>query len=209
MPRSTTTFAMGAIVALVLGSGTAYAANGGNLKIGWSNNATQTTTLTNTKGSALYLRSKAGQAPLRVNQTTKIPALNSDLLDGRDSTGFAYSNTRIGTITRTGQAYDLDGDDVPDLVTAIAKCPTGSQLLGGGGLDATGDGLLYWNAPSEDNQWVVASTTEVLTEENAANVEASARCWNPRANVADSYAVTPAPRTLSPAMRKSLSRAQR
>jgi hypothetical protein len=207
MLRNITWFAMGAIVALVLGTGTAYAATGGTFKLGRGNAAAKTTTLTNAYGTALQLNSKAGQPPLRVNRNTKVPYLNSDLLDGRDSTGFAYSNTRIATITRTGRLYSSVGGTEPDQIIAIATCPAGSQLTGGGGLDGTADGDLYWNAPGDGNSWMVASSTTDLTPDNAVNVEASARCWNPRANVADSYAVTPPARSLSPATRATLARA--
>jgi hypothetical protein len=65
-------------------------------------------------------------------------------------------------------------------------------------LDGTADGDLYWNAPGDGNSWMVASSTTDLTSDNAVNVEASARCWNPRANVADSHAVTAPARSLSP-----------
>lgn len=208
MIRTTTAFAMGAITAVVLGSGTAYAATGGTFKLGNANTASRTTTLTNAYGTALYLRSKAGRAPLTVNSKTRVPNLNSDLLDGRDSTGFAYSTARIGTVTATGQAFDLDSDGNPDAVSAIAQCPAGSQLVGGGGLDATVDGQMYWSAPSEDNRWVVASTTEVFDQDNIVNVEASARCWNPRANVADREGQTLA-RVLTRSDRTMLQKAAR
>jgi hypothetical protein len=192
----------------VLGSGTAYAATGGTFKLGSANTASRTTTLTNAYGTALYLRSKAGRAPLTVNSKTRVPNLNSDLLDGKDSTGFASSTARIGTVTSTGEAFDLDGDGNFDAVSAIAQCPAGSQLVGGGGLDATDDGQMFWSAPSEDNRWVVASTTQVFTQDNIVNVEATARCWNPRANVADSQAQTLA-RVLTRSDRTTLQKAQR
>ena len=95
--RSSSAFIAGAIVALVLGTGTAYAANGGIFRLGRSNSATATTTLTNTQGTALKLSSKAGQPSLRVNRSTKVPSLNSDLLDGVDSGSFARVTT-VGSI---------------------------------------------------------------------------------------------------------------
>lgn len=209
MLRNTTTFAMGAVVALVLGTGTAYAATGGDFRLGSGNVAHKPTALTNPKGTALIVRSGAGQPPLRVNRAVRVPLLNADRLDGHDSTAFALAAPRIGTITRTGRTYDLDADGTPDQVAAIATCPAGSQVLGGGGLDATGDGHLFWNAPTEDDRWVVASTTTVITDENAANLEATVRCWNPRADVGDSSGVTPLGRTLSPDTRRTLVAAQR
>lgn len=66
--------------------GTAYSATGGTFILGQSNKASQETTLTNKKGAALALKSKAGAPSLRVNRTVKVPNLNADLLDGVDST---------------------------------------------------------------------------------------------------------------------------
>src|SRR3954447_21028094 len=99
--RSSSAFIAGAVVALVLGTGTAYAANGGIFRLGKSNSATAATTLTNSRGTALQLNSKAGQPSLRVNRDTKIPSLNSDLLDGIDSSKLARV-TKVGSISDTG-----------------------------------------------------------------------------------------------------------
>ena len=60
--RTTTAFATGAIFALVLGTGTAYAANGGNFKLGGNNYESREASLNNSGGTALTLRSQAGHA---------------------------------------------------------------------------------------------------------------------------------------------------
>ena len=77
-------FVAGIIVASSMG--TAFAANGGSIVIGRSNSATATTTLTNSKGTALKLTSKSGTAPFAVSNSTKVSKLNADLIDGKDST---------------------------------------------------------------------------------------------------------------------------
>ena len=56
--RTTTAFAAGAVVALVLGTGTAYAANGGSFMLGGNNYETREASLNNSNGTALTLRSK-------------------------------------------------------------------------------------------------------------------------------------------------------
>ena len=73
-----TSFTAGALCMLVLGSGTAVAATGGKFILGRSNSASTTTTLTNTKGTALSLRAPAGRAPLAVNTSTKVSRLNAE-----------------------------------------------------------------------------------------------------------------------------------
>ena len=80
-------FVLGVLVAG--GTGTAYAANGGTFRLGQSNSATATTKLTNTKGTALKIVSKAGTPPISVgSNSTKVPYFNADKLDGKDSTQF-------------------------------------------------------------------------------------------------------------------------
>lgn len=189
--RPSSAFIAGAVVALVLGTGTAYAANGGIFRLGKSNSATATTTLTNTRGTALQLNSKAGRPSLRVNRSTKVPSLNADLLDGIDSGSFARV-TKVGSISDTGFVDDggTPADTSDDAVVAVAVCPTGSQVVGGGGADFTDDGIMFYSEPDGDDAWVVVSSTAGLTDANAANVEAYARCWNPRANVASDTGAT-------------------
>jgi len=61
----------------------AYAASGGPLLLGKSNTASKTTTLKTTGNkAALSLKSKAGKAPLKVSNSTKVTKLNADLVDG-------------------------------------------------------------------------------------------------------------------------------
>lgn len=208
--RSSSAFIAGAVVALVLGTGTAYATNGGVFRLGKPNSATATTTLTNTHGTALSLSSAAGQPPLRVNRSTKVPSLNADQLDGVDSVKFARVTT-VGSIA--GGGFVDDGgtpqtDD--DAVVAVAVCPPGSQVVGGGGADFTNDGTLFYSEPdtsSDGDAWVVVSSTADVTAANAANVEAYARCWNPRADVGSNLRTTQSQHSVSPAGRRAIEKA--
>jgi hypothetical protein len=188
MRLSKASFAAGAAAAIVLGSGTAFAATGGNFLLGKSNTAGATTTLSNANGTALSLISKSGYASLKVNRTTKVTNLNSDLLDGKD-----WTSGQVGTIVDYGYYIDLQatfenpaGDGVPDFVAATVSCPPGTKLMGGGGVDGTPNGSLWYNAPNGPGTWVVASTwtpvkdpqTDAFPEpENLLN--AYAQCYNP------------------------------
>jgi len=86
-------------VFLVLG-GTTYAATGGSSILGQPNTASSKTVLsapisdkalslantsTNPGATALGLNVARGHAPFTVNSDTKVPKLNADKLDGRDS----------------------------------------------------------------------------------------------------------------------------
>ncbi len=206
--RSSSAFIAGAVVALVLGTGTAYAANGGIFRLGSSNSATATTRLTNGHGTALQLNSKAGQPSLRVNRTTKVPYLNSDLLDGITSGSFARVTT-VGSVFDTGFVDDngTSDDTTDDAVIALAVCPAGSQVVGGGGADFTDDGVMFYSEPDGSDTWLVVSSTAGLTDTNAENVEAHARCWNPRANVSSTARVMPPKHSLSAAGHRAIEKA--
>jgi hypothetical protein len=85
-------FAAGVFSTLVLGAGTAVAANGGSLVLGHNNAETTGTTLTNSHGTALTLNGATGHPPLKVNNPTKVKNLNSDLLDGKSAGDFVQLN---------------------------------------------------------------------------------------------------------------------
>ncbi len=189
-PNRTICFAMGAITALVLGSGTAYAATGGKFIIGKANSETSTTTLSNSRGTALALNSKAGTPPLKVNRTTKVPNLNADRLDGKDSTAFALSSATLGTVTGVGSPTDFDDDGTDDAIVATAQCPAGSQLTGGGAEDGTSDGYVAGSEPLDNRTWAVVVFSSDLSAGNAAKVTAFARCWDPQGRVAADLATT-------------------
>lgn len=205
MKISTTSFAAGTVAALVLGSGTAYAATGGNFLLGKSNSAGATTTLTNANGTALSLNSKSGTAPLKVNRNVRVTNLNADLLDGLNSSSFAKASGKVGTIEDASFYVDLpvgntdQGDGTPDFVGAFAACPAASKLTGGGGIDGTPGGSLWFSAP-RGNAWAVASswTPVALPADDTTTprdadfpsypdasdmVVVDAQCWNPTGSV--------------------------
>jgi hypothetical protein len=189
MRISKASFAAGAAAALVLGSGTAFAATGGNFLLGKANTASAVTTLTNGYGTSLYLKSKTGTPSLAVNSKSKVANLNADYLDNKDISAFALSTGKTGTILGDGAYYDLDGDNVVDTVAAIAECPTGTLRTGGGGVDQTPGGTLWWSAPAQPadlTSWVVASswTPDLNAYPDPTQlIQATVQCYNPRGAV--------------------------
>lgn len=195
----TCSFVMGGVVALVLGSGTAYAATGGTFVLGHSNQATSTTTLVNSKGTPLSLTAKSGYAPLKVNSGTKVTNLNSDKLDGlssgsflrstgkaadadrldgKDSQDFATTAGRTDSIGYGGKFTDTDGDGTNDAVFAYADCPAGT-LLTGGGFDNQSGGKVVSNLPYAGNEWDVFVSLDGTSDQEG-KVGAYALCYNPR-----------------------------
>ena len=122
--RTATAFAAGAVVALVLGTGTAYAANGGSFVLGGNNYESREASLNNSNGTALTLRSKSGTPSLKVNRTTKVPNLNADLVDGLSSADIAR-NVTPGTATVRGDIVEgPDGNSTDDdFIMALADLP--------------------------------------------------------------------------------------
>jgi hypothetical protein len=117
-----------AAAALTVGvGGVGYAATGGHFILGHANSANQTSTLTNTTGTALSLRAPAGQAALRVNTGTKVANLNADRLDGLDSTAFQ----RKGAVVRES-APTFTPSEGPINRQARAFCHPGEHAVGGG-----------------------------------------------------------------------------
>jgi hypothetical protein len=164
-------FAAGVVATLVIGSGTAVAANGKGFVLGRSNHATATSTLTNGKGTPLKLNAKKGSAPLAVNSNTRVPNLNADRLDGIDGSGVALTAGRTGTI----RAADTDRDGA-----ATATCPPGTRLTGGGGLSMAG--YLEYSGPDfyrPETSWTVTDYMSAGQD----GIYAFAVCYNPRGAV--------------------------
>ena len=106
--------------------------------------------MTNNYGTPLSLNAKSGYAPFKVNRSTKVTYLNSDLVDGYSATSFARYNAKSGMVYHDGY---IDGMG--------AKCPAGTIIAGGGGYDPLGWPLGYsgpdWNSTGTliANSWIV------------------------------------------------------
>jgi hypothetical protein len=188
------TFIAGFAAAIVLtgGGAAAYAANGGPLLIGRSNSGSATTTLSNSGGTALKLNSKSGTAPLAVNRSTKVTNLNADYLDGRSDASYALAGGQTGVIFSEAEWVDLDEDLVNDALLAVAVCPAGTKLTGGGVDNFTG-GATFFNGPDADGAWYGAAEADPAVN-LPEDVAAYAICYNPRGVV---------PGAMSPATARS------
>ena len=144
---SAATIMSGVALFMSLG-GAAYAANGGTFKLGVSNSATATTKLTsnnngaamnvtqsNTGGSAsgLSVTVPSGHAPFKVNSNTQVPNLNSDLLDGLDSSAFGRlialrTSNASGTLV-SGDNFILTAPWTPD-VSGRCMVTAETQIVG-------------------------------------------------------------------------------
>ena len=183
-----TLFVAGAVATLVLGSGTAIAANGGNITIGRNNHATSLTGLTNTNGSALSLQSKAGYPALKVGNTSKVVNLNADLVDGLSSGDLARTAGRTGSFDVDGLSFDLDLDTFPDTIIAEAQCPPGTQFTGGGHSNYTTSGVTLEAMPgiTAESFVVIVGVDETVTE-NVQDVSAAVTCYSPTGAIEGSY----------------------
>lgn len=127
-----TVFMVGLTVVLSVMLGiatTAIAATGGNFLLGKSNSAGAVSKLaakiagptlqlvntsTNATATALSLNVAAGKPPMKVNSSTKVANLNSDKLDGKDSSQLVQGN---GTTSR-GQVALPPGTEATILTTS-------------------------------------------------------------------------------------------
>jgi len=125
--RLTPTLAVALLGLLFLLGGVGSANNGDKLALGsQANSAASTTSLsasvvggkalqitnneaTNADSTALGLTVAAGHAPFTVSSSTKVTSLNSDLLDGIDSSGFWKLGGNMGTSPGTAVLGTLDG----------------------------------------------------------------------------------------------------
>jgi hypothetical protein len=131
-----------ALLALFISlGGVGVAASGTDFILGRNNTAKAKTSLTapvagnslqitNTLpgGSALGLSVDSGSPPFTTNSSTKVPNLNSDLLDGQNSTAFLGAN---GT---AANANKLDGLDSTQFLGANGTAANANKL---DGLDST------------------------------------------------------------------------
>jgi hypothetical protein len=200
-------FVAGVVATLVLTGGgvAAYAANGGTIRIGQANSGTRVTTLSNSAGTALKLNSKAGTAPLAVNRTNKVTNLNADMVDGITEGSLARAAGQTGVISAQAEFIDTDEDAVDDALIAIADCPAGTKLTGGGHENFTAEGFTLVDAPDE-NGWVVISTAGPGVDA-LDSVIAHAVCYNPRGAVPGAGAPARATSDISASVKEKAVRA--
>ena len=116
-------------VAVFTPVGAASAATAKSVLLGKSNSASTTTTVENTKGTALSLKAPSGKAPLAVSNSTTVKNLSADKLDGISSGSFARTKGITGTIPA-----DPDRENG----NHQALCPAGTIVTGGGAVSTSG-----------------------------------------------------------------------
>lgn len=182
-----TTAAVIAVGALVIPTA-ANAANGGSWLLGRTNYESAATTVSNSAGTPLSLKAKAGYAPLAVNSTKTVTNLSADLLDGLSSGSFLRS---------TGKAADadkLDGLSSGSFARTTAKsgtivhdgyedglgaqCPTGSIITGGGGYDTYGYPVAYSGPDYDADTGAIIPNSWLALDEEGYVLVSFANCTN-------------------------------
>ncbi|MDX6205985.1 MAG: trimeric autotransporter adhesin [Frankiales bacterium] len=185
--------------ALVLAlSGTAVAASGGTFRLGHINKTTSNTVINNSKGTALVLAAKKGIAPFGVNgNKVKVPSLNSDFLDGLDSTALQRrvtgqcGATGITAISATGSVtcatahhlYFTSGTasfTVPAGVTQVEV-----MARGGGGSGGNSGTTVNLGRGGGGGQGGVSTTLVAVTAGQLYTVSVGAGGVAPTASAAD------------------------
>lgn len=165
-PRRALAIAGLAVTVLVGGAvltpvGSASAAAAKSVLLGKSNKTATTTTIQNTKGTALSLKSPSNKPPLAVSNSKTVKNLSADKLDGHSSGDFARSTAVTGTIVA---------------INEVAACPKGTTLTGGGGLAYSGlaySGVAFNDEGNPINAW------QVLPVGDDSEVYSLATCYSP------------------------------
>jgi hypothetical protein len=195
------TFVAGVVVA---GGGVAAAAEH-SLILGDTNGANATTGLKNTgTGPVLKLTGPRSAAPLAVNSGKKVANLNADKLDNLDSAALALRSGRTGTVIGQGVNVDVDDDGAFDVFVAVATCPAGTVVTGGGFENFTAFSEAIAEATPENDGWWVVTNYDAANSPD--DLVASAQCYNPRGAVATVSPRPAASKQLSPAQRAALVR---
>ncbi len=191
------TLGLAVMLALVVGvASAAFGANGDAWRLGRANVATAITSLGGSLGvegpmlrltnnnpdpndTALDLQVQTGEAPMRVNSTTKVSNLNADKLDGLDYTWFMRGRIyKTESVTTVGQQL---GDGT---YRTVAWCDEGDFLISGGpaNIDKETDLLESFPAPPVVNgtnySWAVRVDKNGLSDTFNAVVLCVDQ-WNP------------------------------
>ncbi|MDQ1687242.1 MAG: hypothetical protein QOK42_217 [Frankiaceae bacterium] len=171
---ATSGVALAGLIAVVGGLGVAEAATGGTLILGARNDAGAITTLTGSAGTPLGLNAPSGYAPLTVNSPTRVTNLNSDLLDGVDSTALqrrvtgACSLTGVATVAVAGGVGCAVARSYAFRTSYSWTIPVGVHMLdvtawgGGGGGGSSGTTPGGGGAGAKVEELVSVSAGQVL-----------------------------------------------
>lgn len=162
MRFKTPAIAAGALIAgIVLAPIAASASNGHAWLLGRSNYETATTTVTNSAGTPLSLKAKAGYAPLRVNSAKTVTNLSADRLDGLSSGSFLRSTAAAGFARTTGKT----GIIIAPALDTMAKCPAHTIAVSGGGFAMGVSDYIWYSGPGVDANFnPVANTWKAVAD---------------------------------------------
>jgi hypothetical protein len=121
-----------------------------------------------------------------VSNRVKVPNLNADRVDGLSAESFARVAGGVGTRSASSTARSLDpaSNGNTDTLVAVASCPFGTVLTGGGYADYTRTGVVVESSPTPDNtMWVVTVVVDPTVTEHAQDVLVTATCYNPKGPV--------------------------
>jgi hypothetical protein len=88
------------------------------------------------------------------------------------------SKARTGAYDFYGEAFDLNDNGYTDTIAAVAQCPRGTQMTGGGGVDGTSTGWMVANAPMDHESWLFAVVVNEDVSESPEDLTASVVCWS-------------------------------
>ena len=147
LPRPSAALVLASLALVISCTGVAVAA-GGNLVLGAKNQSNKTTQLKSSAavtgptlklvnpggGPAAQFVTQAGRAPFKVKGTTKVTGLNTDLLDGIDSSAFIKKSDNVNAATLDGldSASFQRTDSTP--LTAVVHHATSMQTTSGSSL---------------------------------------------------------------------------
>ncbi len=166
--RKSSIIAVGVLTAgLIVVPGVAMASNGGAWLLGRSNTETAATTVTNSAGTPLSLRAKAGTAPLAVNSNKVVANLNADMVDGVHVSSLARTTGKTGTVVHDG-TWDGWG----------AKCPAGTVFVSGGGYAKYGSAIYYSGPDWDVNTHVLVPNSWIVLDDSGVGVS-NVTCYSP------------------------------
>jgi hypothetical protein len=107
--------------------------------------------------------------------------LHADYLDGYSETSFARTIGQTGVLVAEGEWADVDEDGTDESLMAIADCPAGTKMTGGGVDNFTGE-VTYVDSPGPGGTWWAAALADPSINE-VTELSAYVVCYNPRGAV--------------------------
>jgi hypothetical protein len=127
--RGAVAVAFGVFGIVAGGLGVAAASSGGVFILGEHNAAAATTSLSNSKGTALALKAGHNKAPLTVNNSTEVKKLNAAEVGG--STASDLKTSGSGVTTNYGDGFVAQITNTPTVMAETGALKTGTYYVTG------------------------------------------------------------------------------